>query len=78
MRLMFGHPQQTNSPALRDGTVAFDQGVDTDLESSLPAGRHVAAWDGTDGRGLRTASGVYLVRLTDGMHEAAAKVTLAK
>jgi len=42
----------------------------------LPAGEHVAAWDGTDGRGARRAPGVYFVRLTDGAASLTRKVLL--
>jgi type IV secretory pathway protease TraF len=43
----------------------------------LPAGEHVASWDGTDARGVRRAPGVYFVRLSDGVSSLARKVLLA-
>jgi hypothetical protein len=45
----------------------------------MDAGRHPVVWDGTDHRGQRAASGIYLVRLmtAEGTQEVA-KVTLAK
>jgi len=33
------------------------------LRGDLPAGRHLATWDGKDARGARVASGVYWFRL---------------
>jgi hypothetical protein len=33
------------------------------IEGRLPAGRHVASWDGVDDRGRAVASGVYIYRL---------------
>lgn len=33
------------------------------VSGSLPAGEHVAEWDGCDERGLAAASGVYLMQL---------------
>jgi hypothetical protein len=42
----------------------------------LPAGEHVATWDGTDARGARRAPGVYFVRLTDGASSLTRKVLL--
>jgi hypothetical protein len=43
----------------------------------LPAGEHVAGWDGTDARGSRRAPGVYFVRLSDGVSSVTRKVLLA-
>jgi hypothetical protein len=43
----------------------------------LPAGEHVASWDGTDARGVRRAPGVYFVRLSDGVSSLTRKVLLA-
>jgi len=42
----------------------------------LPAGEHVASWDGTDARGARRAPGVYFVRLGDGVSTVTRKVLL--
>ncbi|MFH1845559.1 MAG: C25 family cysteine peptidase [bacterium] len=38
--------------------------VKTLAQGFHPAGQHVVVWDGTDGRGARTSSGVYFYRLT--------------
>jgi len=43
----------------------------------LPAGEHVASWDGTDARGARRAPGVYFVRLSVGVSSLTRKVLLA-
>jgi hypothetical protein len=43
----------------------------------LPAGDHVATWDGRDARGARRAPGVYFVRLSDGISSLTRKVLLA-
>jgi flagellar hook assembly protein FlgD len=49
------------------------------LESgALPAGEHVATWDGTDRRGARRAPGVYFVRLYDGTTAVSTKVVVAR
>ncbi len=56
-----------------DGSV-----VRTLVDESLGAGRHVAVWDGKDGRGLRSASGVYFCRLTVGEDSRVTKMTLLK
>jgi hypothetical protein len=42
----------------------------------LPAGEHVASWDGTDARGARRCAGVYFVRLGDGVSTVTRKVLL--
>jgi len=44
----------------------------------LPAGEHVAIWDGTDARGSRRAPGVYFVRLYDGTTAVSTKVVVAR
>ena len=45
---------------------------------TLPAGEHVASWDGTDARGSRRAPGVYFVRLTDGASAVTRKLLLSR
>jgi hypothetical protein len=47
------------------------------VNGTLPAGEHVAAWDGTDAGGARQAPGVYFIRLSDGAHVTARKALLA-
>jgi hypothetical protein len=44
----------------------------------LPAGEHVATWDGTDARGSRRAPGVYFVRLYDGTESVSTRVVVAR
>ncbi len=44
----------------------------------LDAGEHSITWNGTDDRGRRVASGVYLVRLITGDQAAQRKVLLAR
>ena len=44
----------------------------------LPAGEHVASWDGTDARGSRRAPGVYFVRISDGTATVSTKVVVAR
>jgi hypothetical protein len=56
-----------------DGSV-----VRTLVDEVLGAGRHVTVWDGRDGRGLRSASGVYFCRLTVGDASRVRKMTLLK
>ncbi len=48
------------------------------LDGDMAAGSHQAVWDGTDAGGRAAAAGIYLVRLDDGQHVAAAKAVLAK
>jgi len=48
--------------------------VRTLVDADLPAGRHDAAWDGRDGEGRRTASGVYLLRMQAGTFGAVRKL----
>ena len=48
------------------------------LNEELPAGAHTAGWDGTDGRGVRGASGPYIVRLTAGSQSAFLKIALLR
>jgi hypothetical protein len=45
--------------------------------ATLPAGEHVASWDGTDVRGSRRAAGVYFIRLSDGVRSTTRKVLFA-
>ncbi len=56
-----------------DGSV-----VRTLVDESLGAGRHAVVWDGKDGRGLRSASGVYFCRLAVGEASRVTKMTLLK
>ncbi len=49
------------------------------LESSpRPAGRHVARWDGTDGRGRIVPAGVYFIRLSAGGEVSTGRLTLVR
>lgn len=52
--------------------------VRTLVNNVLPAGSHLVRWDGTDHRGLRVASGVYIYRLEAGDFVALKKLVLAK
>ena len=42
------------------------------------AGTHPVTWDGTDGGGRMSATGVYFVRLDDGRESRTVKAVLAK
>jgi hypothetical protein len=46
------------------------------IETKLPGGRHLVAWDGTDRDGRRVASGVYLCVLRNGRSTTARRLTL--
>jgi choice-of-anchor B domain-containing protein len=48
------------------------------VDDRLPAGRHSAAWDGTDGHGRAVASGVYYYRLDAGPATATRRMVLLK
>jgi hypothetical protein len=51
--------------------------IRTLVDASLPAGRHVRAWDGRDDAGRHVSGGAYLVRLTvDGLAAPSRKVVL--
>jgi len=69
-------------PAERDVTLEVldlaGQRVKLLASGTLPAGEHVASWDGTDARGARRAPGVYFVRLTDDAGSATRKVLFAR
>jgi hypothetical protein len=43
----------------------------------MSAGRHPLTWDRRDASGRSVAAGVYVVRLTAGAEQAAARVVLA-
>ncbi len=47
-------------------------------DAHLAAGSYSCVWDGRDGNGLRTASGVYLYRLQAGAFAASGKVMLVR
>ncbi|MFN8179225.1 MAG: PQQ-binding-like beta-propeller repeat protein [bacterium] len=44
------------------------------VDQTMEAGPHQMAWDGTDGRGLHAASGVYFAKLRAGSHSAVRKL----
>lgn len=48
------------------------------LSGDLPAGEHVAPWDGRDAAGQRVASGVYVAALAAGSERAARKLTVVR
>src|SRR6185369_17335714 len=52
--------------------------VQTLLESSLPAGRYHAVWDGRDRSGRPVGSGVYIYRLDQGDRHLARKMSLLR
>ncbi|HKW13476.1 MAG TPA: FlgD immunoglobulin-like domain containing protein, partial [Candidatus Krumholzibacteria bacterium] len=54
------------------------QRVSTLVDADLPAGAHTVAWDGTDTRGGRVASGVYYYRLDAGSDTATKQMVLLK
>ncbi|HXS09763.1 MAG TPA: choice-of-anchor B family protein [Candidatus Krumholzibacteria bacterium] len=54
------------------------QRVATLVDRDLPAGAHQVAWDGTDARGARVASGVYYYRLDAGGQTATKQMVLLK
>ncbi|MCH9035300.1 MAG: T9SS type A sorting domain-containing protein, partial [Planctomycetes bacterium] len=41
----------------------------------VPAGRRVFTWDGSDEAGQALASGIYLVRVTDGQQAIVRRIT---
>jgi len=52
--------------------------VRTLVDGSMDAGRHEVVWNGTDGAGVRVASGTYFAQLRAGGAEESRKVTLVK
>jgi hypothetical protein len=52
--------------------------VTTLVDRQLPPGHHSVAWDGTDARGSRLPTGVYLYRLKAGDHTETRKMMLLK
>ena len=52
--------------------------IRTLVEANLPAGDHIAAWDGRDDRGFQSASGVYFLRLESLSDAVVRKVVLMK
>jgi hypothetical protein len=48
------------------------------VDAIVPAGRHVARWDGRDGRGRTLPAGVYFLRLELGEHREARKIVIAR
>lgn len=48
------------------------------IDAAQAAGRHAIAWDGRDAFGRRTATGLYIYRLTAGEHVATRKMAFAK
>lgn len=57
---------QETAPVRLDVFNIAGQKVRTLVDGALPPGKHMAQWDGSDGRGVTTASGIYIVRLTCG------------
>ena len=47
-------------------------------DGAMPAGPHLAVWDGQDARGQSAATGVYFVRLVAGSFETTQKIVLLK
>jgi len=79
------NPQTTIEFALPDvGQVELEvynvlgQKVKTLLNQQLPAGYHSVNWDGTDGSGLKVASGVYFYRLAADTFNSYRKMLLVK
>jgi hypothetical protein len=48
------------------------------VNDTLPAGDHVARWDGQDSSGRAVSSGIYVVRLSAAGQETSRKITLAR
>jgi flagellar hook assembly protein FlgD len=48
------------------------------VDASMPAGRHVATWNGVDDSGRRVASGVYLAIFKAGSHRDVQKLVMVK
>jgi flagellar hook assembly protein FlgD len=47
-------------------------------DGRLPAGNHVAAWDGRDDHGRQLSSGTYFYRLDDGDQELTRKMLMLR
>jgi hypothetical protein len=56
----------------------FGQKVRVLVDATLPPGSHTVTWDGTDGEGIRLASGVYFCRLSAGGNTSTSKIILLK
>ena len=52
--------------------------VITLVDRTLPAGRHVVCWDGTNQHGTRVASGQYFCSITAGTFERTRKMVAVK
>jgi M6 family metalloprotease-like protein len=71
--IAFGLPSPEGATSLRIYSAA-GRLVRTLVDGPVPAGRHVAHWDGNDDRGKRVSSGVYFFRLTAGGFEGTGKM----
>ncbi len=71
-----------NLPARSDVRITvfnlLGQAVKEIVNDNLPAGPHVASWDGRDESGTTVASGIYLYRLTAGDRTLSRKMVLLK
>ena len=71
-----------NLPAQSDVRITvfnlLGQAVKEIVNDNLPAGPHVASWDGRDESGTTVASGIYLYRLTAGDRTLSRKMVLLK
>ena len=52
--------------------------IKTLVSRDMQAGTHSVVWDGTDGGGARSASGVYFCRLRAGSHAVGQKLVMLK
>ena len=48
------------------------------VDEALPAGNHIARWDGRDDGGRESPSGIYFVRLAIHDQQTTRKITLAR
>jgi subtilisin-like proprotein convertase family protein len=88
--LLGGYPNPFNSSTTvryrmpREATVnltlynTLGQEVRTLISGPVPAGEHVAVWDGRDAHGANAATGMYLVRLEAGGRLATGKLLLLR
>jgi hypothetical protein len=75
---MIDYELEHPGPVLLQVRDASGRHVITLVNCTLPAGRHVAHWDGTNERGARVASGAYFYTLTAGRFVTTRKLVVLK